>query len=194
MKKLTLICAMLAATLGVFAVPAVAQKSNTLDKMDFGLTYTFKWAKASTTNGPEFLLQGGSLDAAYTPGGKFKGLGLAVDVNGESAQAIEPGVNLSQITFVAGPRYTRKRGHVSGYAETLFGVVHAFDSVFPNASGPQSSATGFASQYGGGLNLQVLKHLGWRVAELDYIYTRLPNNTNTYQSDIRLSAGATYHF
>jgi hypothetical protein len=181
MKKLTLICAMLAATLGVFAVPAVAQKSNTLDKMDFGLTYTFKWAKASTTNGPEFLLQGGSLDAAYTPGGKFKGLGLAVDVNGESAQAIEPGV-------------TRKRGHVSGYAETLFGVVHAFDSVFPNASGPQSSATGFASQYGGGLNLQVLKHLGWRVAELDYIYTRLPNNTNTYQSDIRLSAGATYHF
>jgi peptidoglycan-associated lipoprotein len=198
MKLSKRISVLLVALLVITAVPAFAQKSappaTTLEKMDFGLTFTYKWAKAATISGPEFFLQGGSIDTAYTPGGKFKGLGLALDASGESAQAIKPGVNLSQISFVAGPRYTKTGSLASVYVESLFGVVHGFDSIFPAAAGPQTSATGFASQYGGGVNVFFNHHLGWRVAELDYIYTRLPNNNNGSQSDIRLTTGLTYHF
>lgn len=197
MKKLTLICVMLAAAFTVSAVPSLAQQSKPLDKMDFGLVYTYKFAKAATTTGPEFTIQGGAVDAAYTPGGKWKGFGLAVDVNGESAQAVKPGVNLSQISFVAGPRYTMRFSRGSLYAESLFGMVHAFNSVFPlsgGAVGVQPTANGFASQYGGGINADLCSHMDWRIVSVDYIYTRLPNTTNTFQSDTRLSSGFTFHF
>jgi len=196
MKKLTLTSWILAAVLALAAAPLFAQQSgSTLDKMDFGLNFTYKWAKRATAApGPGFFIQGGSLDTAYTPGGRFKGLGLAVDANGESASSVTAGVNLSQLTFVAGPRYTQRGSRASVYAQSLFGVVHAFNSVFPGATGPLSSATAFASQFGGGLNVQFTQHLAWRVTELDYIYTRLPNNNTNSQSDIRLSTGVAFHF
>jgi len=199
MKKLTLLCVMLASAFTLSAVPSLAQqaKGSALDKMDFGLTYTYKFAKAATTSGPEFTIPGGAVDAAYTPGGKWKGFGLAIDVNGESAQDVKPGINLSQISFVAGPRYTLRLSRGSLYAESLYGMVHAFNSVFPAGGGTvgvQPTANGFASQDGGGINVDFCPHIGWRIVAVDYIYTRLPNATDTYQSDTRLSSGVTFHF
>jgi len=201
MKKLTMMAVMLA-VVAMAALPAMAQQKAAapaggfLDKTDFGLTFTYKWAKASTTAGPEFFIQGGGLDAAYTPGnwGK-KFVGVAAEVDGESASQVKPGINLSQITFVAGPRLTDHCSRGSFYAQALFGMVHAFNSVFPGANGTtQPTANGFASQYGGGLNVKVTEHFGWRVGEFDWIYTTLPNANNGWQSDMRYTTGVTYHF
>ncbi|MGA3162471.1 MAG: hypothetical protein ABSC77_14785, partial [Terracidiphilus sp.] len=113
-------------------------------------------------------------------------------------------VNLHQVTFVAGPRYTwmlsdaQTRHKVSMYGQVLVGAVHAFDSVFPHANGAFSTttptATSVAVQAGGGLNMRLTRNLGLRLLEADYVMTRLPNNTNNYQGDIRFSNGITFHF
>jgi len=193
MKKIAL---MTLALLGSFSSTALLaqQGNNRLAKMDFGLNFTYKWARTTVATQPGFFIQGGSVDAAYTPGGKFKGLGLAVDANGESANSIRAGVNLSQLTFVAGPRYTQQGARAAIYVESLFGVVHAFNSVFPGVAAPQSSATAFSAQFGGGINLQFVPHLAWRAAALDYVYSRLPNNNSNSQSDTRLSTGLVFRF
>lgn len=72
-------------------------------------------------------------------GNGAKRFGLAFDFNGETGSNLEPGVNLSQFTLVAGPRYTiwkdKKKSHGANlYGEVLGGCVHAFDSVFPTST------------------------------------------------------------
>lgn len=187
------------------ASKADAPKKTRLQHVEIGLSYTCKWVKLSETSGSSFTLQGGAVDAAYTLGGKYRGLSFAVDFSGENAIAIKPGVDLSQISVVAGPRYTWKPTRPSKlryavYLQSLLGYVHAFDSVFPSnppSSGtykPQTTANAFAMQLGGGIGIPLTKHLGIRPAEVDYIYTRLPNNNNNEQSDLRYSAGATWYF
>ena len=52
----------------------------------------------------------------------------------------------------------------------------------------------YAFQTGGGVNIPLKGSLGWRVGEIDYILTNLPNGTNGYQGDIRISSGITFHF
>lgn len=210
MNKLTRVSVMLAA-FAICSLPGLGQsaptaKASILDKMDFGLTYSYKWVKTSTTDGPEHGIQGGSIDAVYNLGGKYKGLGIAVDVSGDHASALSPGVDLSQISAVVGPRYTvhqTKAGSpmATGYVQALVGYVHAFDSIFPsNPPAPgvvytaATSASSIALQLGGGFSFPISKHFGYRVAELDYLYTRLGNNNNNYQNDIRLTTGLTCHF
>jgi hypothetical protein len=199
------------AAFAICSLPGLGQSAPTakpsiLDKMDFGLTYSYKWVKISTTNGPEHGIQGGSVDAVYNIGGKYKGLGIAIDASGDSASALNPGVDLSQFTIVAGPRYTVHQTKAdspkaTGYVQALVGYVHAFDSVFPSTppapGGTYSVLTtsnSVALQLGGGFSLPITKHFGYRVAELDYIYTRLGNNNNNFQNDIRLTTGLTVHF
>lgn len=209
MKTMLRVSAMLVVTLGVAILSAAGQtpeadhKTNlgALDKFDFGLTFTYKVAQIASISGSRFVMPGASLDGVYNFNfnGPAKNLGLAFDLNGESVSGIEPGINLDQFSLVAGPRYTEQLNKIgshkaSFYGQALVGYVHAFDSVFPNSTGTTSSATAFALEAGGGFNLYLTKSLGLRLLEADYIMTKLPNNTNSYQGDIRLSNGLTFNF
>jgi hypothetical protein len=219
--------AMLVVTLGLAILPAAGQtpaegsKANTeaQNKFEMGLTFTYKIAQVSDVPGSRYVLLGASTDGVYRFSGKAKNWGVAYDVGSEEANNIEPyvdlippsgtvntpyTVNLHQVTFVAGPRYTwmlsdaQTRHKVSMYGQVLVGAVHAFDSVFPHANGAFSTttptATSVAVQAGGGLNMRLTRNLGLRLLEADYVMTRLPNNTNNYQGDIRFSNGITFHF
>ena len=183
--------------------PAADSKTNAppmaLDRIELGVTFTYKVAQVASAPGSRFVMPGGSLDGAYYFGGILRNLGVAFDLNGESASAIEPGINLSQITFVGGPRYRwlldKNNPHKAiFYSEVLVGGVHAFNSVFPASGGATSSASSFALQAGGGFNLQFTRNLGLRLIEVDYVMTDLPNNANSYQGDLRISNGLTFHF
>jgi hypothetical protein len=198
---------MLAATLGLAILSGAGQSSGAgspakpleSGKFDLGLTYTYKLAKITWTTGPFFGLQGGSVDGVYWMTGQRK-LGVAFDLSGEAASDIKPGVNLDQISIVAGPRYTLWRAKSSThkadvYGQALVGYVHAFNSIFPvGASSISSTANGFALQAGGGVNLPLNRTVGLRLFEADYIYTRLTNGADNYQGDVRLSTGLTVHF
>jgi outer membrane immunogenic protein len=167
---------------------------------DLGLTYTYKWAKISNLSDSTFGMQGGAADGVYWLGPKVKNLGVAFDISGESAAHIDSGVGLNQFSLVAGPRYTLWKSKSKGrlkpniYGQALVGFVHAYNSVFPAGSGIGTSANSVALQTGGGLNLPLKRSFGLRVAEVDYVLTKLANNADTYQGDLRVSTGVTFHF
>jgi hypothetical protein len=221
---------MLVVTLGLAILPAAGQtpaagpKAGTeaQNKFDMGLMFTYKIAQVADVPGSRYVLFGESFDGAYRFHGKAKNWGLAFDVGAESGTNTEPytplicqnipscvvgapyTVNLHQVTYVAGPRYTwmlsdaGTHNKVSLYGQVLVGGVHAFDGVFPHANGTSSTITATANsiavQAGGGLNMRLTRNLGLHLLEADYVMTRLPNNANNYQGDIRFSNGITFHF
>jgi outer membrane protein OmpA-like peptidoglycan-associated protein len=75
----------------------------------------------------------------------------------------------------------------------LFGYVHGFDGLYPAAGATTDSASSFALEAGGGLNLLLTKHFGLRLLEADYVRDELPNATTDSQNDLRLAFGVTYH-
>ena len=184
------------------ASPAATRGRGLAGHFDLALNYTYKEAKIASESNSGFGLRGGSADGVFW----FRGapnIGLAFDVSGESSNNTQTNLRLSQVSVVGGPRFNILHGRggtgwPSVYVQELAGVVHAYDSVFPIlGSVPaqvSSSANGFAFQTGGGVNIPLKGNLGWRVGEVDYILTNLPNGTNGYQGDIRVSGGITFHF
>lgn len=170
--------------------------------LDLAVTYTPERAKIAPSNCGCFWLNGGSADAAAT---LYKGLGIAANLTGEHASNITPGVNLSKVAFMAGPRYTYNTSrwtdraatqkHASYvFGEWLFGEAHAFDSVFPTGGALKTSASSFSMQLGGGANIALAKGFGLRLVEVDYVRTSFPNNGSNSQNDLRLAFGVSYRW
>jgi hypothetical protein len=168
--------------------------------IDFGMTFAAERSNAGPGNCGCFWFNGGGADTAAT---FWKGLGLAATVTGGHASNISPGVDVSKISFLAGPRYTFAprgwKGHHGFdsrwqvFGQGLIGAVRAFDSPFPSTTGITTSADSFALQTGGGLNVLFSKRIGLRVLEADYVRTTLPNYASNVQNDFRLGIGVTYH-
>jgi len=161
---------------------------------DLAVTYTTLGSKV-TPGGNNFWLQGGSIDAGFT---LHRGFGLAANITGDHASNIAPGVNLDEIDFVMGPRYTYRLGSKSKhesrvFAEVLAGGVRGFGSVFPKSTGLDTRASSFTYQVGGGWDISIKKHIAIRVFEADYVRSYLPNNGGDTQGHIRLAFGVTYH-
>jgi peptidoglycan-associated lipoprotein len=161
---------------------------------DLAGNVTWKFAKVAETTGI-FLMPGGSIDGSYN---FAHGLGVAAELNIEAAHNIVPAVSLTQISVVAGPRYTfyvgNSRHPVGIYGQFLAGEVWASNSIFPGPKSATTIASSTVIQTGGGLNIHLGRAVSFRVMEADYIRTSLPNNTNNSQSDLRLSDGVVFHF
>jgi hypothetical protein len=168
---------------------------------DLAATYTLERAKIATTDCGCFWLQGGSVEAAVP---LWRGLGVAAVLTGEHNGNIAPGVGLSKLAFMAGPRYTvttsrwtrrlpeTKHG-TSIFGQALFGSAHGFDGDFATASGSNSSANALSMQFGGGVNVGLGRGFGVRAIELDYVRSRFRNYASNTQNDLRIAFGVTYH-
>jgi outer membrane protein OmpA-like peptidoglycan-associated protein len=140
-----------------------------------------------------FWFKGGGVDAAVT---FWKGFGIAASLTGDHASNVTPGVDVSKIAFMAGPRYTwtgANHRRLQIYAQGLFGEAHGFDGLYPATGAATSSANSLAIQAGGGLNLYLNRNWGLRLLEADYVRTALPNAADNVQNDMRLAFGVTYH-
>jgi hypothetical protein len=167
---------------------------------DLAATYTTERAKIASSNCGCFWLNGGSINAGVT---FYRGLGLAVNLTGEHASNITPGVNLGKVAYMAGPRYTFSTSRYTSrllkehgtyvFGEGLFGGVHAFDSTFPGNSGTKASTDAFSMQLGGGFDIALARGFGIRALEADYVHTNLPNNGSNSQNDLRLAFGVSYN-
>jgi hypothetical protein len=199
---------MLIALLGLAILPCAGQQSgaakktghSVLDKLDFGLTYTDKYAKIVNTDGTYFNMPGGSVDIAYRFH-KVSNWAIAADIQGETAtKPVTLGYGLNQISYVFGPRYTVWKQKCEDcrkaniYFEALGGGMHAWNSLFQTSTFAHTSANSFAFQGGGGVNVPIGKYWGLRVGEIDYIVTKLPNITDNFQADVRFSTGITFRF
>jgi hypothetical protein len=167
---------------------------------DLAATFSAERAQVTSTQ-DNFWFKGGGADAAVT---FWKGFGLAVAITGDRASNVTPGVDVSKIAFLAGPRYTYTawKGHSSAanrrlqlFAQGLFGGAHALDGLYPDSSGSglRTSANSFSLQAGGGLNLHLTRTWGVRLLEADYVRTQFPSAAANAQSDLRLAFGITYH-
>jgi len=166
------------------------------------LAVTFATARSQVVpRQSSFWFKGGGADAAVT---FSNGLGFAVSLSGDHASNVTPGVDANKIVYLGGPRYTytawQNHAGAAGnrrlqvFAQGLVGWVHGFNGLYPAASGTTTSYGSAAMQAGGGMNLLFSKNFGLRLFEADYVRTALPNNGSNIQSDLRLSAGVTWHF
>ena len=184
-----------------FTLMAHAQQSSSPLSADLAVTYTTDRSKIATVDCGCFWMQGGSFDAAVPV---FRGLGVAANLTGEHSASITPGVDLSTLTFAAGPRYTysttrwtrhvpRLKRATSVFGEALFGSAHGFDGVFSTSSGVKNSTNALAMQFGGGVNVSLMRGFGVRAIELDYVRTNFRNFATNTQNDLRIAVGVTYH-
>jgi len=86
-------------------------------------------------------------------------------------------------TFMGGPRFTYRATHVTPFAHVLFGG--AVRSALSNTD------TAVAMAAGGGLDINISKHVAVRVAQFDYLLTAFSSET---QGNWRYSGGFVFRF
>jgi len=195
-----LLCAVLMTTGVACAQQAHANLLPGIVSADVALTYNLERAKIASSNCGCFWLNGAGAEVAVPV---YHGVSAVASFGGVTASNITPGVDLSKVSYVFGPRYTYDISHYSGIAtrghsthlfgEALFGGTHAFNSSFPATGGAVSSANSFALQLGGGVDIALSRGFGVRALQVDYIRTSLPNNASNTQNDLRIAFGVTYH-
>jgi outer membrane protein OmpA-like peptidoglycan-associated protein len=109
--------------------------------------------------------------------------------------------NVGVFSFLFGPRISfRGHGRVTPFVQALFGGVHAnqvtmTDCTFSCTLLP--SETTFAMAAGGGLDINVRRHLAIRIVQAEYLMTRFTDFVTGdvgMQNDMRLSSGIVFRF
>jgi outer membrane immunogenic protein len=194
-----LFIAVLAMTPLASAQQHVPDERNRIQAIDIGATFTTERTKIVAGDCGCFWLQGGSAEANIHV---FRDLSAAITLTGSHAGNVTPGVDVTQIALMAGPRYTfgtsRWTDRIFGsqrrtnlFAEALFGDVHAVDGIYPSSTGPKTSASALSMQLGGGFDVRRARNFGLRAIEVDYVRTSLPNGTTDSQHDLRIAIGLT---
>jgi hypothetical protein len=175
-------------------------------KVSTDLAVTYAIERSQVVPGQNnFWFKGGGADAAVTFRSVLgmSGLGIAASVTGDHASNVAPNLDANKVAYLGGPRYTytawlnhagaANNRRLQVFAQGLFGGVHGFNGLYPATSGATTSAKSMAMQAGGGMNLLFSKRFGVRLFEADYVRTTLPNNGTNTQTDLRISAGVTWH-
>jgi opacity protein-like surface antigen/outer membrane protein OmpA-like peptidoglycan-associated protein len=171
--------------------------------------YSYLRAVPTLANGNRFVwLNGGSTSLAYNFN---RYLGLVGDFGGFNDTRLLKSANPSVVasssgtayTFLFGPRvFFRNHERITPFAQALFGGVHAGQvTISSGCAGvgctPLPAETSFALTAGGGLDVNVHRHIAVRILQAEYLMTNLKNlNTgnSARQNDMRLSAGLVFRF
>jgi opacity protein-like surface antigen len=104
-------------------------------------------------------------------------------------------------TFMAGPRISFRYSRVTPFVQVLFGGVHASAVTLSNCTGflctPLPSENSFAMTAGGGIDLNIHRHVAIRIVQAEYLMTNfadLSTGNRDTQNDIRLSSGLVFGF
>jgi outer membrane immunogenic protein len=165
-------------------------------ELDGALTYNA--VRSPQVSGGGFWQQGAGFDLWA---GSWHGLGPTASLAVTDAGNIGGnGADLTLFTYLFGPRYTwpvprtipRTQLHGDLFGEFLIGGAHGSDGVFPAAQGATSSASSFALQLGGGVDLLLAKRVEIRPLQLDWMRTELPNGRDNAQQSLRIGFGVVY--
>jgi len=156
--------------------------------VEISLGYSYLRANQGPGQCGCFNMNGGTAEVAFYID---HGLSAVADLTGEHSASVNGGPQgLSLVSATAGPRFTYPiRRRYAPFAQSLFGVVHGFDSYFPVTSGTTGAANSFAMLAGGGLDIRMKSYLTVRPIQADYFLTHLPNGLNDRQNNLRLSLG-----
>jgi hypothetical protein len=189
LPALTIAAAMMATVSSAQNAPAPAPQKPALE-----IAFTYQGMHSDVVNGSGFWLQGGG---AQIHGQFHGGWGAVADIAGAHIANINSsGVGLDLVTATFGPRYTWKpaRARYSLYGQGLLGQAWGMNSVFPGPNGANTVANSMAVKAGGGMNLDLKRHLALRLPEVDYLRTQLPNSTTNVQNYLTIAAGIVLRF
>jgi outer membrane immunogenic protein len=170
------------------AVTGYAQNLHTQESQPVDVAVMFNAEHAQYSYGNNFWMYGGSGELAFRLKYNFS---LVVNETGMTAQGNSGANSFSRTMTTAGPRYTLPLGHTRSriFAEGLFGGVHGFNSVFPSTNGALQTANAFGMQLGGGYDLKINNTWSFRVVDVHYVRTDLPNGFSNRQQDLLLGTG-----
>ena len=114
---------------------------------------------------------------------------------------LPPSITGSAYTYLFGPQFSRRGERWTPFAHALFGAARLADiqvSTVPSGSaffsGAFSHQNAFATALGGGLDLNINKHVGIRIFQAEYLLTRFNDGRDNKQNNLRASAGLVLHF
>lgn len=168
--------------------------SSETPRAEISLGYSYVLARTATPTGCCFNMNGGSASAAFNV---TNWLGIAGDFGGYHVGNVRnSGFPLDVFSYTFGPRISIRRRRVIPFAQALFGGGHAGNSLytvgFQQGSAPPSARNSFAMALGGGLDVNVSRHLTIRAFQADWLYTQFPNGTNNRQNNLRITAGIVF--
>jgi outer membrane immunogenic protein len=98
--------------------------------------------------------------------------------------------NITIVNYLFGVRYNRRNSsRFVPYGEALFGGAKE-DVNFQFTINRNS----FGLAVGGGASVRLKRRLGLTLAQIDYVYTQIPNAKNDRQNNVRISTGIIYNF
>ena len=184
---LLLVLVALSGLLHAQAVPS-GMGGNDIPRVEVGANYNYFHANAPPGQCGCFGLNGGSGSVLVNLTPVWSGvadIAVALANNVDNTQQ-----NITIINYLFGPRYTwRTSSRFVPYGQILFGGAKEnvnFDFVINRNS--------FGLLGGGGVTTKLGKRFGLTIAEVDYVYTRIPNAKNDTQNNIRVITGITYGF
>jgi len=189
-------------TVLVFGVCGFAQlepKPIEVPKTELFLGYAYEHADTSgssrvvtSTDLTGINLNGFSFEFAHYL--RNSNLGFMVDVSRISNSKVDStGIKYVSTSYLAGPSY---RFHTVGFfianVHALAGVDHAeFTVPESNPTTLDFKNTDFAAAVGAGVDGNLSRHVGIRVAQVDYVYS---NHYNSNQGSFRYTGGVVLRF
>jgi Outer membrane protein beta-barrel domain len=196
--------------IGTILLCAMAAAAQDAPQMEMFLGYTYV-RTSSTSNAPSFDANGGGGQYAYNFNRWISGVAdLGVVHNGNIAGSQ---LDNTIVGFLFGPRISLRHPRIRPYFQVLIGGVYSTSSlqiavepvlpISPVLPGEAvtarvaASQTAFAMTAGGGLDVKIGKHVGFRPVQLEYFMTRIQNlrtEGDNNQNNLRYSTGFNFTF
>ncbi len=183
MKKSFAYCLLL----GLFAATRPAKAQEPVSKFEFygGYYYARFNVNAGASGGAPsetFNGNGGGVQLEYNAN---RWLGLVGDMAGYGATATTNGALVGgAFTYLLGPRVNFRRDRFTPFAQALFGGIWTTAGI-----GNSGSENSFAMTAGGGVDFKVSGRVSIRPVQAEYFLTKIPDNLNNRQNNLRIGAG-----
>jgi hypothetical protein len=154
---------------------------------EIGLNYSFVHHH-NEQGSNSFGMNGGSVDIAFDVN---RTLGFVADLGGYDSGKFDR----QAFSYLFGPRLNWRMSRVVPYVQFLFGGVDERGVLA--ADGTSTTQNGFATAAGGGIDINISRHIALRPIQVEYFMTQVPHlasNLNGVQNNLRYSAGLVLNF
>jgi hypothetical protein len=113
--------------------------------------------------------------------------GFTADVSGHYQDFIFG--NTDTLTILAGPRFTARNEYATTFMHVLFGRTRSRSEVRTLDMNFDTEEKSFAVAIGGGIDVNVTEHFGFRILQVEYALTRFNSGIRSNQHNLRAGIG-----